>query len=755
MSNQVQPIESEPHPLCAMNENLLFSSNKKQGFIQESSAKHNYFNNSQSDKKKGLSSNKENSSSTQYVKEGLISLHFNNKSEMVVQPFSSQNAQARLQQLPSFKQANLNQACKTADKMFEKKSNHNLRETESAIQIELSPGWTASSSISQSHVQSEKSEMQEEEAQEMTGNGIARSELKDVVRNLNLIDLAKTEDESPMSQNLSALSSSNLFRSESNSSTTSDQFLREISTNILNQNSQNDFITLDKKQKFYKKCNFDRFIPSRVESDTYKLFQIHSQMELDQANHQQNFQSQQQNSNNNIKEEQNRQLYHNLLHAHFLESNTVINHNYCSPADDTSLFASAQESGSKQSQFKPMKKLFSYGENNSSSNMQQNNNSSLSSFIPPSSSSSSSKKSSIYQSLINLPDNNMYMRDETPKLKINPRPYKILEAPTLKNDFYLNLLDWSASNLVSVGLENYVYVLSGANQSVKTQFTIPEYVDHNLLKLQSGQEQLQQSDYYNMVCSVGWSQISDHISVGDRQGKVYLFDLTKNKFLRVMHNHTGRVGQIAWNGHLIATGSRDKNIIITDIRDKSSNSIVFKGHEQEICGMRWSFDEQTLASGGNDNKVFLWSLKMNGKLAKISSSKAAVKAIGFSPHQHNILAFGGGTADRCIRIYDTQQLKQIECIDTGSQVCNLIFSKNSRQIISTHGYSLNHIQIWNQSNMKKLATLTGHTQRVLYLAESPCGQNILTGAADETIRFWNIYKNDTVNELSPSSLGLR
>ena len=43
--------------------------------------------------------------------------------------------------------------------------------------------------------------------------------------------------------------------------------------------------------------------------------------------------------------------------------------------------------------------------------------------------------------------------------------------------------------------------------------------------------------------------------------------------------------------------------------------------------------------------------------------------------------------------------------------------------------------------MQKIATLTGHTYRVLYLAMSPCGQNIVTGAGDETLRFWNSFPN--------------
>lgn len=41
--------------------------------------------------------------------------------------------------------------------------------------------------------------------------------------------------------------------------------------------------------------------------------------------------------------------------------------------------------------------------------------------------------------------------------------------------------------------------------------------------------------------------------------------------------------------------------------------------------------------------------------------------------------------------------------------------------------------------MKKVTTLKGHTQRVLYLATSPDGSTIVTGASDETLRFWRIF----------------
>jgi len=176
-------------------------------------------------------------------------------------------------------------------------------------------------------------------------------------------------------------------------------------------------------------------------------------------------------------------------------------------------------------------------------------------------------------------------------------------------------------------------------------------------------------------------------------------------------------------------------------------------HKQEVCGLKWSFDEKQLASGGNDNKLLVWNVSATGSESKHSlgvgqaiapefkfcDHTAAVKAIAWSPHQTGLLASGGGTADRTIRFWNTSTGNALHHVDTGSQVCNLMWSTHINEIVSTHGYSLNQIAIWRYPCMQKIATLTGHTYRVLYLAMSPDGQSIVTGAGDETLRFWNVF----------------
>ena len=56
--------------------------------------------------------------------------------------------------------------------------------------------------------------------------------------------------------------------------------------------------------------------------------------------------------------------------------------------------------------------------------------------------------------------------------KISKVPFKILDAPSLQDDFYLNLVDWSSSNLLSVGLGSSVYLWSAFTSKVTSTLSI-------------------------------------------------------------------------------------------------------------------------------------------------------------------------------------------------------------------------------------------------------------------------------------------
>ncbi|KAG1692300.1 Fizzy-related [Nymphon striatum] len=319
--------------------------------------------------------------------------------------------------------------------------------------------------------------------------------------------------------------------------------------------------------------------------------------------------------------------------------------------------------------------------------------------------------------------------------KISKIPFKVLDAPDLQDDFYLNLVDWSSLNVLSVGLGACVYLWSACTSQVTRLCDLSADGDS--------------------ITSVSWAERGNQVAVGTHRGYVQVWDVSQNKKVSVLEGHSARVGALAWNGDILSSGSRDRLILQRDIRTPCvvpERKLV--GHRQEVCGLKWSPDNQHLASGGNDNKLYVWNLSSLGPVQTYTEHLAAVKAIAWSPHQHGLLASGGGTADRCIRFWNTLTAQPMQCIDTGSQVCNLAWSKHANELVSTHGYSQNQILVWKYPSLTQVAKLTGHSYRVLYLAMSPDGEAIVTGAGDETLRFWNVFSKARSQKESKSALNL-
>lgn len=74
--------------------------------------------------------------------------------------------------------------------------------------------------------------------------------------------------------------------------------------------------------------------------------------------------------------------------------------------------------------------------------------------------------------------------------------------------------------------------------------------------------------------------------------------------------------------------------------------------------MKLNPSNDIIATGGNDNKLVLFSLKKMSKMISWDQHEAAVKAIGFNPNEPTITS-GAGTADRKLRIFSLHSLKMI------------------------------------------------------------------------------------------------
>jgi cell division cycle 20-like protein 1 (cofactor of APC complex) len=77
-----------------------------------------------------------------------------------------------------------------------------------------------------------------------------------------------------------------------------------------------------------------------------------------------------------------------------------------------------------------------------------------------------------------------------------------------------------------------------------------------------------------------------------------IWDAVRCRKIRTMGGHRTRVGTLAWSSHTLSSGSRDRNILQRDVRAPADFSSKLVGHKSEVCGLKWSYDDKELASGG-------------------------------------------------------------------------------------------------------------------------------------------------------------
>ncbi|CCA70183.1 related to cell cycle protein p55cdc [Serendipita indica DSM 11827] len=297
--------------------------------------------------------------------------------------------------------------------------------------------------------------------------------------------------------------------------------------------------------------------------------------------------------------------------------------------------------------------------------------------------------------------------------RLPTQPDRVLDAPGILDDYYLNLLSWSARNELAVGLEENTYVWRASTGAAV---------------------HLAESTEGRWVTSVDWSSDA-------------------SRKLRTMTGRQAQVGALSWNNHVLSSGCQDGSIWHHDVRVARHHQGTLIGHVGEVCGLKWRSDGMLLASGGNDNVVNVWDNRMgdsdaDGDIEEQRTAKwtkrnhtAAVKALAWCPWQDSLLASGGGTGDATVHFWNTNTGARVASLTTPAQVTSIHFTPLAKEVMTTHGYPTNSIMVHSYPSMTKIGEIKdAHDSRVLYSALSPVGDTVVTGAGDENIKFWKLWE---------------
>ncbi|XP_069078104.1 cell division cycle protein 20 homolog B [Pleurodeles waltl] len=298
-----------------------------------------------------------------------------------------------------------------------------------------------------------------------------------------------------------------------------------------------------------------------------------------------------------------------------------------------------------------------------------------------------------------------------------------LHITGLRNDYYLNLLDWSYENLIAFGLNSSAHIWDGESCGAL------------------GRIDLSSSSKY--ISSVSWIKEGACLAVGTSDGEVQLWDIETKKRLRNMLGHVSVVGALNWNQHILTSGSRLGFIHHHDVRIPEHH-IGTARHKQAICSLKWSPSGHLLASGSSDGALNIWpndpGATMQSKPITSLLHATSVKAMNWCPWISDTLGVGGGMKDGCVRVWDVSSGTVIHSAETSSQICSLLWLPQTKELVTGHGLPKHQLTLWNYPSLTQVTEIYGHRGRVLHLAMSPDQRKIFSSAADGMANVWEYHK---------------
>jgi WD40 repeat protein len=346
----------------------------------------------------------------------------------------------------------------------------------------------------------------------------------------------------------------------------------------------------------------------------------------------------------------------------------------------------------------------------------------------------------------NLPPTTSDTKRTTKTAQVVPRlPFRVLEAPGLRDDFYCSALAYCPTvQSLAVALGSKVYLWSDTRGITQP----PHSIDIGRARM-------------NYVTCLAFSSVQGGkalLAIGRGDGQIDMYSPLDDppRFLRITaptsvthlsfrpritRRESLRHSSAISHQEILLVGDEAGLVSIYFVEwpgDKERSQLHWHGnarlhtrvaiHTQQICGISWSPDGSVFATGGNDNLCCLFSMReilqlrgptLNTETQVIQRGDddsvfirvtsppilrgtgvpnyddamhvwhlgAAVKAIAFCPWQTGLMAAGGGSNDRCIHFYHTISGVTLATIDCGAQITSLIWSQTRREIAATFGFA--------------------------------------------------------------------
>lgn len=333
-------------------------------------------------------------------------------------------------------------------------------------------------------------------------------------------------------------------------------------------------------------------------------------------------------------------------------------------------------------------------------------------------------------------------------------PFKVLDAPGLRNDYYSNLVCWAnKSDTIAAGLGSIVYCWSETVGTIPLQtfgndlISALSYSSEDFLAVGTKESRIflykpksihVVASYclknHSSICSIKWIPESKFFFIGNDVGEVTLFEVVQREEIKKVHKNNP-----------IKSQAETKVVVSYSIKHK----VTFKCDQQQICGIDVNHMGNQLAIGANNNSSSIWDISDLSNPKKLFHLKhdAAVKAVAFCPWMPNLLATGGGSRDKNIRFWHSKSGTLISKHKTKGQITAVVWSRSKKEILVTFGFGdcsdkNSILAVYSYPTMKlKVKVSAPSDMRILTADLSNDFSSICTSISDQSVRIYNVWNS--------------
>lgn len=243
------------------------------------------------------------------------------------------------------------------------------------------------------------------------------------------------------------------------------------------------------------------------------------------------------------------------------------------------------------------------------------------------------------------------------------------------------------------------------------------------------------TEHTGRVLSVAFSPDGRMLATGGADRRVLLYDVESKRRIGeplIGHDNWVRDLRFTANGDALYSGATGGSLIRWDL----TRHLSFTGHTDRVRALALSPDGRTLATSSFDRRILLWDADTGQQLAELPSPHThSIIQVAYSPDGHFLAAGDGGGV---VTLWDVANRRLLHQPFTpyASVVIGLAFSPDSRYLAV--GDFDGNLSIWDVvSGVQVRSVANAHDGWTLALAFAPDGQTLATGGTDGRIQFWD------------------